>query len=592
MSGLTFGNAQAALRDHTVRWLPSPSQGVEGYELSVATTSGQGETVIDLGSPAVQSGEMQLAVELEDSVDLRLRMRAYGGGLYSDFSNDVVLPAAASTPSYGIVRIGGATGVVSGDIVVVAETFGSPASVAFALDGVAYRVENVPPFALEGDGGSPGTENPFDTTKLTDGDHILVATAYSDSNASGVASDPLSVVFAVDNAVAPAPDPDPTPDPTPDPDPISDPIPPVGPEGAVAGVFATPDGDIHALHVDGSSRVLTSSPLAAAGDLRPTWCDVDGDTDRDLIIGFGSSSDAQILVLTMQDGIATASTTIQGAQSRYLRRNGETFPSCGDIDGDGRNEIVVGLGAGGWASVSLLDDQQHGFAPIKIGSGRARKKSVVRTLPDADLLGLDYLDAGEAKPVVADVDGDGFDEIIVGRSAGGRGTISIIDDARHDYRVLEHPALDRGMLEVVRDTAYREADGATSVAAADVDGDGIAEIVVGTGPKQGARIYVLDDANAGFALLESGGRSADFDHPGYDVAQGPLVPSLADIDEDGLPELVIGFGAGGGEGAVQLLDDLLTGFAPLIWTGDAQGIVETSPDFASKRVSPSLEAAP
>jgi len=606
--------AHAGLRDYTVRWLPSPSANVEGYELSVAEVGGAAAN-FDLGSPAEQGGEIRFAMEVEDTVDLELKLRAYDGDAFSDYSNTVVVAAASAPaePTFGVTQIEGATGVVSGSIVVVAETFGAPGSVAFDLDGVSYRIENVVPYSLEGDGGQPGTENPFDTTPLADGEHTIVATAWSESSGAGSPSAPVSVTFFVDNQIElpPAPDPDPIPDPSPspdpeptpdpgplpdpeptpdpDPDPTPDPGPPAGPSGAVAGLYSNPDGDLSALHADGTTTLLGRFALTAGGDMRPAWCDLDHDGDRDLVIGFGADSSARLLLLIMEDGAVLEDETMYGAQKRYRRVNGETWPSCGDIDGDGLNELVVGLGAGSYASVSILDDREAGHVFMRTSPKRAKRKTVVRTLPQADLVDSGYVETGPSKPVVADIDGDGLDEIIVGRGVGGRGTISIIDDALHGFQMFEHDSIVRGVLEVVKDADYIEADGSTEVSASDVDGDGLAEIVVGTGPKAGSRLYVLDDAVRGFALLAETASSTDFSHPGYDVSPGALVPSLADVDDDGLPEIAIGFGEGA-EGAVQLLDDLLTGFAPLIWTGDAEGIV-TAPG-GTGLVSSAIEAAP
>lgn len=576
--------AEAELRDYTVRWLPSPSPGVEGYELSVGTASGDYGSTFDLGLPAQQNGEFRFAMELEGSIDLHLALRAYGGDLISPFSNEIVVPRLEASPdpanpTFGVSAIQGITGVVSGQVVVSAETFGPAESVKFLIDGVSYRIENVAPWSLGGDAGEPGTENAFDTNTLVDGEHTITAVAYSQDAASGLESAALSVTFHVDNSLPVDPTPVP-PTPTPDPDPAPGPV--DGPEGAVAGLFGTSEGDIVALRVDGSTTVLTRNPLAAAGDLRPVWCDLDGDEDRDLVVGFGPGSGAHVLVLMMEDLTVVEEQSIRTAWSTYQTRNGETYPGCGDLDGDDRNELVIGLGAGSAVSMMMLDDRDSGFRRIKVGY-RGRLLS----LPSILTLGMEYAQNGASKPVLGDIDGDGLDEIVVGRSEGGRGTVSVMDDAQHDFQIMAQLRDAIGLLEVVPDVEYQQSDGSTEVAVGDVDGDGLAEIVVGTGASGGSRLYVYDDAERGFEALADSASGLEFGHAASGTLSGVLEPSLGDIDGDGLPEVALGFGEGG-EGRIQLLDDLLTNFAPLFWTGDDQGIVVAPAGTGT--VSSALEA--
>lgn len=40
----------------------------------------------------------------------------------------------------------------------------------------------------------------------------------------------------------------------------------------------------------------------------------------------------------------------------HAEANGGTFPACGDVDGDGRDEIVLGLGKDGqWKLMVVLE---------------------------------------------------------------------------------------------------------------------------------------------------------------------------------------------------------------------------------------------
>jgi hypothetical protein len=48
----------------------------------------------------------------------------------------------------------------------------------------------------------------------------------------------------------------------------------------------------------------------------------------------------------------------------YNTANGETRPACGDLDGDGNDEIVVGLGAGAGGYLEVLDDASGAYAHV------------------------------------------------------------------------------------------------------------------------------------------------------------------------------------------------------------------------------------
>jgi len=94
--------------------------------------------------------------------------------------------------------------------------------------------------------------------------------------------------------------------------------------------------------------------------------------------------------------------------SAYNSANGETWPAVGDIDGDGRAEIVAGLGTyrsnGGW--MYIFEDEAAGFA----------SKGWLRVLWSA------YNSAnGETRPAVGDTDGNGKAEVVVGLGTSGGG---------------------------------------------------------------------------------------------------------------------------------------------------------------------------
>jgi hypothetical protein len=102
----------------------------------------------------------------------------------------------------------------------------------------------------------------------------------------------------------------------------------------------------------------------------------------------------------------------------YNAINGETFCAAGDQDGDGKSEIVLGLGGGisqGW--MEILGNSSTGYA-------------------HQSWLQLDWpADAnGETRPEIKEVDGDGREEIVVGHGAGGGGWLKIFDNTADSFQ--------------------------------------------------------------------------------------------------------------------------------------------------------------
>lgn len=156
------------------------------------------------------------------------------------------------------------------------------------------------------------------------------------------------------------------------------------------------------------------------------------------------------------------------------------------------------------------------------------------------------------KVAAGDVDGDGVDEIITGTGNGSGPHVRIFES---DGRV-QSPGF----------FAYEEHfRGGVNVASGDLDGDGVDEIIAGAGVGGGPHIRVFDkDGNpkltAGFFAF------SPFFRGGVTVAAG-------DIDNDGVDEIIAGAGTGGGphirmfEGDGRLMPNSFFAFHPDSRTG-------------------------
>jgi len=97
---LVSSTASAALREYRVHFEPSPSSSAAGYTLHIGGDTGSYAVDFDLGAPPEQGGTVVYAVDLEDSTDLFVALRAYdSAGAQSVFSNEIRVAAVVLPPT-------------------------------------------------------------------------------------------------------------------------------------------------------------------------------------------------------------------------------------------------------------------------------------------------------------------------------------------------------------------------------------------------------------------------------------------------------------------------------------------------------------
>lgn len=460
----------------------------------------------------------------------RVRSKDVAGNLAisSDFT---FITLDATPPSVSINAPANGT-TVSGAVTITAT-----ASDNIGVTKVQFRVDNT---LLATDTAAPYSAA-WDTSTVTNGPHTLTAIAWDQANNSKT-SVGISVTVANEDELAIG----------------------LGSAPGKAGWLALGGNQRNAFATQLWGRVGWDAYYASNGELHAATGDLDGDGLDEVVVGFGTGGEGWIAIL---DDPAHGYKWLQWLKvvwPSYNAANGSVYPAVGDIDGDGRAEIVAGLGAGGGGFVEIFDDATAGYAHL--GWQQVSWSQYNTTV-------------GETHPAVADLDGDGRAEIVLGLGTGGQGFLEI----RNGAPGYGH----RRWLQTLT-TQYNQTNGATFPAAGDVDGDGRAEIVVGLGRGGEGWLEIFDDATANHVHRDW----VQVAWTEYNLAVGETHPAVGNLDGDSSAEIVIGLGrfVAGKGGWFEIVDDANAGagYQYLAWQQIGRSTFEqdgggTFPSIAQQR---------
>jgi hypothetical protein len=295
---------------------------------------------------------------------------------------------------------------------------------------------------------------------------------------------------------------------------------------------------------DGTADLVLNGAAASDffGTSLGTAGDVNGDGYDDVIVGApGAGTGGKAYVFfggSTFNAVADWTLSAEAALDNF----GQSVGTAGDVNGDGYDDVIVGA--------NLNDDGGTSAGRAYVFYGGTSPNTVADLILTGETTG-DYF--GYAVGTAGDMNGDGYDDVIVGaylNDAGG-------SNAGRAYVFHGGPDADGVADLVLTGEAAGDAFGCSVGTAGDVNLDGCSDVIVG------ARLNGAGGTDAGRAYVYYGGQpdtTADVTYTGavaYDDF-GYSVGTAGDTRGDGVPDVIVGApysdGGGGSSGGAYVHD--------------------------------------
>jgi len=243
-------------------------------------------------------------------------------------------------------------------------------------------------------------------------------------------------------------------------------------DGFVTGLGAGGQSQVKLYDASGVVKKQFSAFAGFNGSISVAYGDLNNDGEMDIVAAAGPGGGPHVKVFDGLSGNEIASFFAYDASFR-----GGVNVAVGDLNGDGRLELITGAGAGGGPHVKA-------FA-LNFSGGRATPQEF------ASFYAYDSSFRGGVSVAAGDVNGDGAFDIITGAGAGGGPHVKAFG--------FGAPAPARVALQELASFYAYDANfrGGVSVASGNIDGLGTDEIITGAGAGGGPHVKAFSRSTEG-----------------------------------------------------------------------------------------------
>lgn len=305
--------------------------------------------------------------------------------------------------------------------------------------------------------------------------------------------------------------------------------------------------------------------------------DFNGDNLGDFLFGSPSEEPSRAYVVFAPTDFQSANidvSTLDGTNGFAIEGieaadgTGYSIESAGDINGDGRTDIIVGAFAADPAGLTdagaayVIFGQRHWDATLDVADLDGTNGFRIGGLAAGERLGVNVAAAG-------DLNGDGYDDVVFGAPGadGGRGEVYVVFGKAGGVDAdLDLSTLDGSNGFKIDGAAIGDSLGWSVAGIGDFDGDGIDDLAISsTAGPDGSVYVVLGQGTFGVGAIQlsdltGAGRASGLgfriDGAAGSGEIGSRVEAAGDVNNDGFADLAIstfGSGEGSGPGAAYLL---------------------------------------